>query len=46
MTQPYYKDYSAYLAERFPGGKVQKLSVDAGFTCPNRDGTIARGLAI
>lgn len=43
MSRPYYKDYAAYLAERFPGGKVQKLSVDAGFTCPNRDGTIASG---
>lgn len=40
---PYYKDYSEYLAERFPGMKVQKLSIDAGFTCPNRDGTISRG---
>ena len=29
---PYYKDYSAFLAEHFDG-KVQKLSVDVGFTC-------------
>ena len=40
---PWYKDYSEYLAERFPGIKVQKLSVDAGFSCPNRDGTIGSG---
>lgn len=40
---PYYKDYSEYLAERFPGLKVQKLSINAGFSCPNRDGTISRG---
>lgn len=40
---PYYKDYSEYLAELFPGEKVQKLSVNAGFSCPNRDGTIGRG---
>ena len=39
---PYYKDYSAFLAEHFDG-KVQKLSVDVGFTCPNRDGSIGRG---
>lgn len=39
----YYKDYSEYLAEKFPGLKVQKISVNAGFTCPNRDGTIGRG---
>lgn len=40
---PWYKDYSEYLAEKFPGCKVQKLSVDAGFSCPNRDGTIGKG---
>lgn len=40
---PYYKDYSEYLRERFGEVKVQKLSVDAGFSCPNRDGTISRG---
>lgn len=40
---PYYKDYSQYLAEKFGGGKIQKLSIDAGFSCPNRDGTISRG---
>lgn len=39
----YYKDYSEYLAEKFPGLKVQKISVNAGFSCPNRDGTIGRG---
>ena len=40
---PWYKDYSEFLAEKFPGIKVQKLSVDAGFSCPNRDGTIDTG---
>ena len=25
------------------GGKVYKLSIDAGFTCPNRDGTVGYG---
>lgn len=39
----YYKEYSDYLREKFGDVKVQKLSVDAGFSCPNRDGTIARG---
>ncbi len=34
--------YVLYLKERF-GGRVQKLSIDAGFTCPNRDGTVGRG---
>ncbi|MDE6026845.1 MAG: TIGR01212 family radical SAM protein, partial [Muribaculaceae bacterium] len=31
------------MNEIFPGIKVQKLSVNAGFSCPNRDGTIGRG---
>lgn len=38
-----YKDYAAYMAEKFPGVKVQKISINAGFSCPNRDGTIGRG---
>lgn len=39
----WYTDFSEYLSRIFPGIKVQKLSVDAGFSCPNRDGTIGRG---
>lgn len=35
--------YSEYLAGIFPAIKVQKISVNAGFNCPNRDGTISRG---
>lgn len=39
-----YKTYAEYLAERFPGeGKVQKIGVSIGRSCPNRDGTIGRG---
>jgi hypothetical protein len=34
--------YSRYLEQKF-GVKVQKVSVDAGFTCPNLDGTISTG---
>lgn len=37
-----YTDFSVFLAKHF-SGKVQKISVDAGFTCPNRDGTVGRG---
>ena len=37
-----YRDYAAFLREHFDG-KVQKLSVDAGLGCPNRDGTIGWG---
>ena len=36
----YYRDYADFLADRFPGRKMQKLTVDAGFSCPNRDGFI------
>ncbi len=31
------------MREKFPGVKVQKISVNAGFSCPNRDGTISTG---
>ena len=34
-----YSDLNTYLKDNF-GKKVYKLSLDAGFTCPNRDGTI------
>ena len=37
----YYR-YGFYLKRRF-GERVQKVSVDAGFTCPNVDGTVAIG---
>lgn len=37
-----YNDYSSYIKRRFET-RLQKISVDAGFTCPNRDGTKGRG---
>lgn len=37
-----YKSYGAWMKYRF-GCKVQKISIDAGFSCPNRDGKIGRG---
>ncbi len=37
-----FNTYSDYFKSRF-GERVQKVSVDAGFTCPNRDGTLGRG---
>ncbi|HQG45758.1 MAG TPA: TIGR01212 family radical SAM protein [bacterium] len=33
-----YRTFSRFLRERY-GGKVWKIPVDAGFSCPNRDGT-------
>ena len=38
----YYRDFSQFLATLFPS-KMQKIAVNAGFTCPNRDGTKGRG---
>ncbi|MFC1532736.1 TIGR01212 family radical SAM protein [Thermodesulfobacteriota bacterium] len=35
-----YRDFNNYLRELF-GERVQKISLDAGFNCPNRDGTIS-----
>ena len=37
-----YYHYNFFLRQRF-GERVQKISIDAGFTCPNVDGTVARG---
>ncbi len=37
-----YNGYGQFLRERF-GRRVYKVSVDGGFTCPNRDGTVAAG---
>lgn len=37
-----YNSYSGYFRRLF-GFRVQKLSVHAGFTCPNRDGTLSSG---
>jgi radical SAM protein (TIGR01212 family) len=34
--------YPEYFRKQF-GGRVQKLSLDAGFTCPNRDGSKGSG---
>lgn len=40
-TKRYY-DFKSYLRNRFEC-RVYKLQIDAGFTCPNRDGSIATG---
>ncbi|MDE5643104.1 MAG: TIGR01212 family radical SAM protein [Muribaculaceae bacterium] len=42
MSNPWYRDYADWLSTLFEG-KLQKITVDAGFSCPNRDGTIGRG---
>jgi uncharacterized protein len=37
-----YNSYNEYFKKTF-GQRVQKVSIDAGFTCPNRDGSLAKG---
>ncbi|MCX6243539.1 MAG: TIGR01212 family radical SAM protein [Bacteroidetes bacterium] len=37
-----YNSYSEYIKKLF-GGRIQKVAVDAGFTCPNRDGSKGSG---
>lgn len=37
-----YNEYGAWLKQMFPF-KVQKISLNAGFTCPNRDGSVGVG---
>ncbi len=37
-----YNDYSSYIRRTF-GERVQKVSINAGFTCPNRDGSKGEG---
>ena len=42
MRQRRYNDFNSYLRQRF-GCRVQKITLDAGFSCPNRDGTLSYG---
>jgi len=37
-----YNDFSSYFKKKFET-RIQKIAVDAGFTCPNRDGIKGRG---
>ena len=39
-TDKRYNQYSEFLKQKF-GAKVYKITLDAGFSCPNRDGTIS-----
>ena len=41
VTKPY-RDFADFLAEHF-NCKMQKITINAGFSCPNRDGTKGRG---
>jgi hypothetical protein len=37
--RPRYRSFGSFVRETF-GSSVQKVNIDAGFTCPNRDGTL------
>ncbi len=37
-----YRDYASYIKEKF-GTRVQKIALNPGFNCPNRDGKIGTG---
>lgn len=41
-TDKRYNQFSAFLKNKFQA-KVYKITLDAGFSCPNRDGTISTG---
>ena len=41
-TDKRYNQFSAYLKNKY-GAKVYKITLDAGFSCPNRDGHISTG---
>lgn len=40
--QSRYYDFNTYLKQKF-GQRIHKITVDAGFTCPNRDGSVSAG---
>ena len=42
MKRKRYNDYGSWLKGKFPF-RVQKIPIDAGFTCPNRDGSKGNG---
>ncbi|WP_244549307.1 TIGR01212 family radical SAM protein [Desulfatibacillum alkenivorans] len=42
MNEKPYKDLAGFLRSHF-GCRVQKITLDAGLSCPNRDGTLGRG---
>ena len=41
-TNSRYNDFTSFIKDKF-NNRVQKVSLDAGFTCPNKDGTKGRG---
>jgi len=42
MVEYRYKNYAQSMMQTF-GNRLQKLTINAGFSCPNRDGTVGVG---
>jgi radical SAM protein (TIGR01212 family) len=42
QTEKRYNDFSSFIRRKF-NQRVQKVSIDAGFTCPNKDGSKGTG---
>ena len=42
QTEKRYNDFSSFIRRIF-NQRVQKVSIDAGFTCPNKDGSKGTG---
>ncbi len=41
MNEPF-NSFNCFLNSKFPGQKILKIPIDAGFSCPNRDGLLSR----
>ncbi len=41
MNEPFHS-FRAFLKDNFPGGRVLKIPIAAGLSCPNRDGSLSR----
>jgi len=37
-----FNSFSDFLKNKFPGHKILKIPINAGFSCPNRDGLFSR----
>ena len=36
-----YNSFSSFLKNKFPGNKIRKIPINAGFPCPNKNGDIS-----
>jgi len=41
LTQIRYNSFNSFLKKKFPGYKVRKIPINAGFSCPNKNGDIS-----